>query len=72
MNGMTDIDPIASAAGRALRSLRKIHEGRPPVYHQCPHCDGEYRAKDIRHHKARCDKNPSRYKRIRAETSQSV
>jgi hypothetical protein len=26
----------------------------------------------IRHHKARCDKNPSRHKRIKAETSQSV
>ena len=66
---MTDIDPTASAAGRALRSHRKIHEGRPAVYHKCPHCEGDFRAKDIRHHKARCVKNPSRYQRILDELS---
>jgi len=66
---MTDTDPAPSAAGRALRSLRKTYEGRPPVYHQCPHCDGDFRAKDIRHHRARCEKNPSRYRRIQAELS---
>ncbi len=54
---MSDINPAASAAGRALRALRKTHEGHPRVYHQCRHCDGDFRAKNIRHHKARCDKN---------------
>jgi hypothetical protein len=68
----TPVDPVASAAGRALRSLRKIHEGRPAVYHKCPHCDRDFRAKDIRHHKARCQKNPSMYHRIRAEISKKV
>jgi hypothetical protein len=61
------VDPVASAAGRALRSLRKIHEGRPAVYHKCPHCEGEFRAKDIRHHKARCEKNPAMYRRLKDE-----
>jgi hypothetical protein len=64
---MTDINP---AAGRALRSLRKIHEGRPAVYHKCPHCTGDYRAKDIRHHKAGCEKNPTMPRRIRTELSE--
>jgi hypothetical protein len=39
------------------------------VYYKCPHCDGDFRAKDILHHKARCKKNPSMYRRIRAELS---
>jgi hypothetical protein len=66
---VNNIDPVASAAGRALRSLRRIHEGRPAVYHKSPHCDGDFRAKDIGHHRARCEKNPSRYRRIQAELS---
>ena len=61
------VDPVASAAGRALRSLRKVHEGRPAVYHKCPHCDRDFRAKDTRHHRARCEKNPSMYRRIKDE-----
>jgi hypothetical protein len=64
---MTDIDPQASAAGRALRAHRKVHEGRPAVYHDCPHCGHPFRAKDIRHHKARCEKNPAMIRRIREE-----
>jgi hypothetical protein len=44
---MSDINPAASAAGRALRALRKTHEGHPRVYHQCRHCDGDFRAKNI-------------------------
>jgi hypothetical protein len=61
------VNPIVSAAGRALRSLRKIREGRPAVYHECPHCEGDFRAKVIRHHKAGCVKNPAMYQRIKAE-----
>jgi hypothetical protein len=37
------------------------------VYHKCPHCEGDFRAKVIRHHKARCVKNPAMYQRIKAE-----
>jgi acetyl-CoA carboxylase beta subunit len=64
---VSEKDPQASAAGRALRSLRKTHEGRPAVFHKCPHCDSAFRAKDIRHHKARCEKNPTMIRRIREE-----
>lgn len=60
-------DPAASAAGKALRALRKTHEGRPPVWHTCPHYGEPLRAKDIGHHKPRCPKNPHPYHRIQAE-----
>lgn len=64
---MNPVDPAASAAARALRALRKTHEGRPAVYHQCKHCGDLIRAKDLRHHQARCPKNPSMLRRIREE-----
>lgn len=68
---MTDkpISPAASAAGKALRALRKTHNGRPAVLHTCPHCSQPFRAKDIRHHKARCEKNPHRITRVLDELS---
>jgi hypothetical protein len=68
---MTDktIDPAASAAGKALRALRKTHFGRPAAYHNCPHCSQQFRAKDIRHHRARCDRNPYRIRRVLDELS---
>jgi hypothetical protein len=62
--GMTQVDPAVSAAAKTLRALRKTHEGRPAVLHTCPHCAQPFRAKDIRHHKARCDKNPRRIARV--------
>jgi hypothetical protein len=35
-----------------------------------PHCTGDFRAKDIRHYKARCVKNPTMLRRIRTELSE--
>jgi hypothetical protein len=61
---MTLVDPAASAAAKALRALRKTHEGRPAVWHQCPHCAELFRASVVRYHKARCDRNQHRIARI--------
>jgi predicted RNA-binding Zn-ribbon protein involved in translation (DUF1610 family) len=62
---MTEVDPAASAAAKALRALRKTHEGRPAVWHQCPHCGDLFRAS-----MTRCEKNPHRIPRILDELSE--
>jgi hypothetical protein len=53
---VTPVDPAASVEAKALLALRKTHEGRP---------GGDlFRASVIRHHRARCEKNPDRIARI--------
>jgi hypothetical protein len=60
---MTD----ASAAGRALRALRKDKNTRPVVLHPCKHCGAGFPARAIRSHQARCPKNPKVCPRIQTE-----
>jgi predicted Zn-ribbon and HTH transcriptional regulator len=57
----------ASAAGRALRALRKTDKTRPVVLHVCKHCGEGFAARAIRKHQARCPKNPKICPRIQAE-----
>jgi excisionase family DNA binding protein len=39
------------------RIIEYAADRRPAVYYKCPHCDADFRPKDITHHKARCEKN---------------
>ncbi len=69
---MTDqVDPVASAAGRALRALRKTSRGDVRLSStNVPIASSNFAPKDIRHHKARCEKNPSVIRRIQEELAE--